>query len=174
MRISDWSSDVCSSDLIDGKRGGADRDRHRQRDDHADPGARISNTAPLHAPAPGASTAAGRAFRGDGLGTSGNRISRAPASTVTLTAIVAPCSWTATCIASTSISGLIAAAASAASTASRLRSSDVSPPIVARAASLAICCTLCAMRSEEHTSELQSLMRISYAVFCLKNKKQKT
>src|SRR3546814_8975674 len=31
-----------------------------------------------------------------------------------------------------------------------------------------------AARSEEHTSELQSLMRISYAVFCLKNKKQKT
>src|SRR3546814_9960295 len=27
-------------------------------------------------------------------------------------------------------------------------------------------------RSEEHTSELQSLMRISYAVFCLKNKKE--
>src|SRR3546814_8081381 len=30
----------------------------------------------------------------------------------------------------------------------------------------------CFMRSEEHTSELQSLMRISYAVFCLKKKKQ--
>src|SRR3546814_9522827 len=29
-------------------------------------------------------------------------------------------------------------------------------------------------RSEEHTSELQSLMRISYAVFCLKKKKKKT
>src|SRR3546814_3588157 len=29
-------------------------------------------------------------------------------------------------------------------------------------------------RSEEHTSELQSLMRISYAVFCLKKKKQMT
>src|SRR3546814_7907934 len=29
-------------------------------------------------------------------------------------------------------------------------------------------------RSEEHTSELQSLMRISYAVFCLKKKKQTT
>src|SRR3546814_1125402 len=28
-------------------------------------------------------------------------------------------------------------------------------------------------RSEEHTSELQSLMRISYAVFCLKKKKQR-
>src|SRR3546814_7560423 len=37
-------------------------------------------------------------------------------------------------------------------------------------------CSFClpatvAMRSEEHTSELQSLMRISYAVFCLKKKK---
>src|SRR3546814_7669698 len=30
-----------------------------------------------------------------------------------------------------------------------------------------------ATRSEEHTSELQSLMRISYAVFCLKKKKRK-
>src|SRR3546814_3452079 len=29
-------------------------------------------------------------------------------------------------------------------------------------------------RSEEHTSELQSLMRISYDVFCLKKKKQRT
>src|SRR3546814_7870044 len=29
-------------------------------------------------------------------------------------------------------------------------------------------------RSEEHTSELQSLMRISYAVFCLKTKKKNT
>src|SRR3546814_7092029 len=29
----------------------------------------------------------------------------------------------------------------------------------------------CSSRSEEHTSELQSLMRISYAVFCLKKKK---
>src|SRR3546814_9201332 len=33
----------------------------------------------------------------------------------------------------------------------------------------AACC--CCGRSEEHTSELQSLMRISYAVFCLKKKK---
>src|SRR3546814_4738756 len=30
------------------------------------------------------------------------------------------------------------------------------------------------LRSEEHTSELQSLMRISYAVFCLKKKKKLT
>src|SRR3546814_8377079 len=34
-----------------------------------------------------------------------------------------------------------------------------------------IVCGTCS-RSEEHTSELQSLMRISYAVFCLKKKKK--
>src|SRR3546814_5823050 len=34
------------------------------------------------------------------------------------------------------------------------------------------CSALPTMRSEEHTSELQSLMRISYAVFCLKKKKK--
>src|SRR3546814_5538039 len=33
------------------------------------------------------------------------------------------------------------------------------------------CACRAARRSEEHTSELQSLMRISYAVFCLKKKK---
>src|SRR3546814_7006113 len=33
--------------------------------------------------------------------------------------------------------------------------------------------TVYEVRSEEHTSELQSLMRISYAVFCLKKKKHK-
>src|SRR3546814_2295230 len=33
--------------------------------------------------------------------------------------------------------------------------------------------TTAADRSEEHTSELQSLMRISYAVFCLTKKKEK-
>src|SRR3546814_9433281 len=43
--------------------------------------------------------------------------------------------------------------------------------IVALAASAA---TIMANRSEEHTSELQSLMRISYAVFCLKKKKPQT
>src|SRR3546814_8243196 len=32
----------------------------------------------------------------------------------------------------------------------------------------------CVKRSEEHTSELQSLMRISYAVFCLRKKKNHT
>src|SRR3546814_10359732 len=35
-------------------------------------------------------------------------------------------------------------------------------------------CPSISTRSEEHTSELQSLMRISYAVFCLKTKKKNT
>src|SRR3546814_1166540 len=35
------------------------------------------------------------------------------------------------------------------------------------------CCRIDGPRSEEHTSELQSLMRISYAVFCLKKKKKR-
>src|SRR3546814_6021241 len=37
-----------------------------------------------------------------------------------------------------------------------------------------VCAALGITRSEEHTSELQSLMRISYAVFCLKKKKKNT
>src|SRR3546814_9184889 len=38
----------------------------------------------------------------------------------------------------------------------------------------ALSARLRSLRSEEHTSELQSLMRISYAVFCLKQKKHTT
>src|SRR3546814_9494922 len=38
----------------------------------------------------------------------------------------------------------------------------------------AACAASGSCRSEEHTSELQSLMRISYAVFCLKKKKSTT
>src|SRR3546814_5430533 len=41
---------------------------------------------------------------------------------------------------------------------------------IARAQPRSFCPLLRARRSEEHTSELQSLMRISYAVFCLKKK----
>src|SRR3546814_3901574 len=46
--------------------------------------------------------------------------------------------------------------------------------ISAQLSGAAVCINLCPashrLRSEEHTSELQSLMRISYAVFCLKKK----
>src|SRR3546814_2192234 len=44
---------------------------------------------------------------------------------------------------------------------------STSPPSESRSRSVSL-----ASRSEEHTSELQSLMRISYAVFCLKNNKK--
>src|SRR3546814_6485719 len=42
--------------------------------------------------------------------------------------------------------------------------------VLARAELLCAHIRICANRSEEHTSELQSLMRSSYAVFCLKTK----
>src|SRR3546814_8231255 len=48
-----------------------------------------------------------------------------------------------------------------------IRSTSRRDATPARASNLAMRCG----RSEEHTSELQSLMRISYAVFCLKKKK---
>src|SRR3546814_10210841 len=56
-----------------------------------------------------------------------------------------------------------------------LRTSEaVSPNITAAAVMSSLITYACAYaRSEEHTSELQSLMRISYAVFCLKKKKNK-
>src|SRR3546814_3606264 len=52
----------------------------------------------------------------------------------------------------------------------------VYPPAIARrfAPDLAALVGYAQHRSEEHTSELQSLMRISYAVFCLKKKTPQT
>src|SRR3546814_4394018 len=57
------------------------------------------------------------------------------------------------------------------------RASEISPPADPVSRRLGRNCALAASsvaseaaRSEEHTSELQSLMRISYAVFCLKKK----
>src|SRR3546814_9909281 len=109
MRISDWSSDVCSSDL-------------------PDRGAGLSRDGP-HAAGPGRLRQ--RASAGAPVGTSPpNR--------------------------------------------------DTLPPDIrfaaVRDARLLLHCSIdhagnCAPRSEEHTSEVQSLMRISYAVFCLKKKK---
>src|SRR3546814_6921232 len=47
----------------------------------------------------------------------------------------------------------------------------LNPPLAAREGQAVVLAVK--PRSEEHTSELQSLMRISYAVFCLKKKKHK-
>src|SRR3546814_5362416 len=49
-----------------------------------------------------------------------------------------------------------------------------SEELLERSALAALAIVLAGIRSEEHTSELQSLMSISYAVFCLKKKKHIT
>src|SRR3546814_4045269 len=57
----------------------------------------------------------------------------------------------------------------------RPRRCGASVKVMALAPLAAVRCTSAtAARSEEHTSELQSLMRISYAVFCLKQTKTQT
>src|SRR3546814_7264026 len=59
----------------------------------------------------------------------------------------------------------------AARTTSPTRSDDpILPGLMRRHAAPASAASRARLRSEEHTSELQSLMRISYAVFCLKKK----
>src|SRR3546814_6795529 len=112
MRISDWSSDVCSSDL------GPTAFPRRGEGGHAPGGC-------------AAAAATGRAAARPGL---------APA----------------------------------------VCAATVGPAPAHRGAQVSRPCTIVAFklqwptsksRSEEHTSELQSLMRISYAVFCLKKKK---
>src|SRR3546814_8231582 len=107
MRISDWSSDVCSSDL------GARLSRH----------ARSSRRAHPRDP----DRLAFRVDGGDGIGAVGRAAVRD------------------------------ARQRDRHGDADRLSAAGAGP-----------------YRSEEHTSELQSLMRISYAVFCLKKKKKTT
>src|SRR3546814_8774099 len=117
MRISDWSSDVCSSDLREGKVLKARQTTvTRNRTRSCGPGTRFWVENIGHS---------GRSAPGDGCAVLRKR-----------------------------------------------RNSAI--------ALFSVLLTLCPLlragieerRSEEHTSELQSLMRISYAVFCLKKKKQ--
>src|SRR3546814_5872101 len=114
MRISDWSSDVCSSDLRD------DAFEGRQRDEP--PGQRAGVAVQL--------------LPGDGE-------------------ILARVHSVSHSFRGHSFRG----------------TNDDATPAEARRAILEI---RLALRSEEHTSELQSLMRISYAVFCLKKKNSYT
>src|SRR3546814_7554990 len=109
MRISDWSSDVCSSDLS------AERFSRSELDadgpDAGAPGAGVARAWRTTGPAAGAGGVRdAHARAGAGAGTSRNGSPGVPAG----------------------------------------------------------------RRSEEHTSELQSLMRLSYAVFCFKKNKQNT
>src|SRR3546814_4676464 len=114
MRISDWSSDVCSSDLP----------RLRSRCGGAAAATRQPQPVPAHGRAAEAVAAAAQ-------------LSRQAADPARAAAIAAD--WRANRRAATGDAGSIRSGPWA--------------------------------RSEEHTSELKSLMRISYAVFCLKKKR---
>src|SRR3546814_6849830 len=126
MRISDWSSDVCSSDLLPLRRSGY-RDRR-----HADPEGHLYQYRPR-------------------LGESRSAQIREPGRVRYLP------------LPQHAPHRVRERAASMHRAASRSRRNDTRPERDPRQA---------AERSEEHTSELQSLMRISYAVFCLKKKTQ--
>src|SRR3546814_7088580 len=121
MRISDWSSDVCSSDLFAGaQRESGDKIFRQRRSDRQD--------ADAHQP------------RSQG-GLSRHRRGRGSAKEFV----------------------------------ARLRHDRAfrSGVLLASEPRRADKLGLAGRRSEEHTSEVQSLMRISYAVFCLKKKKHK-
>src|SRR3546814_7857082 len=120
MRISDWSSDVCSSDLRpDSREPNGRRDRHPTSQ-----AARINRSTPLP----------------DGLASG-----RTPVSRQVLRRVLQPAPGPP--VGRPDLACL----------------REISAQPGSRAAG----------RSEEHTSELQSLMRSSYAVFCLKKKKDK-
>src|SRR3546814_6606551 len=70
------------------------------------------------------------------------------------------------CISPMRIRASLRASPAATSSALPIRTRDIGPPGMRLRTDQAA-----DVRSEEHTSELQSLMRISYAVFCLKKKK---
>src|SRR3546814_4495387 len=125
MRISDWSSDVCSSDLLEFV--------------HAAQAPAFAGARRVHFRANTASTAATPA-RG-------------------------PSGWPHT--------APLTARKSAPAFTSGAAFSAVMPPMATQGSSNSAVHQPRIDRSEEHTSELQSLMRISYAVFCLKKKTHK-
>src|SRR3546814_2967423 len=139
MRISDWSSDVCSSDLL-GRSAGGSIGTQRRCFSIKPIVARIERPRPT--------LARDRPLAASIHSQVGNTL---PAH---VRAKVVSCSNTRTA------AGVISVTS---------RSSSVSCRPSARASLR----TAFLRRSEEHTSELQSLMRISYAVFCLKKKKKK-
>src|SRR3546814_7524523 len=123
MRISDWSSDVCSSDLPQAEQHHADKDEEHQQ------GYPQGEAQPCH-----------RAYLR-------SRRSRPPSATRPPAATISPPSQISV------TNGFHQICTCQRPSASALPSTA---------------------RSEEHTSELQSLMRISYAVFCLNKKNTQT
>src|SRR3546814_2387051 len=130
MRISDWSSDVCSSDLQH-----ADSRDERERGS-VSAGPAIANPSPRNR----SNNAAEPSRRAQGDAQKSDRLLREQRCELTeLRNVIAQIE----------------------------RSEECGGPIEYHARRCV------GDRSEEHTSELQSLMRISYAVFCLKKKKTK-
>src|SRR3546814_6610917 len=123
MRISDWSSDVCSSDLRVRSSYWRGSCSHRSCSVDMPRAASFSAT---RGPTPGSPVSG---------------------------------AWAGS-------EGVAVAAGTGIAQGCRDRVQNENPAIARRGVRFA--------RSEEHTSELQSLMRISYAVFCLQKKKQKT
>src|SRR3546814_3410850 len=143
MRISDWSSDVCSSDLID--------DRRARTSSKVFQSASSASSIPLtYGSAIDLRRSAGVFPRGVGLRWK-----------IEAKVIVRP---------RVERQGLSSKKVS--TSAFRRTVLETSIPVSSVASRIAASMTR--SRSEEHTSELQSLMRISYAVFCLKKKKLKT
>src|SRR3546814_3072168 len=133
MRISDWSSDVCSSDLLHRKRRLALT--HETMLFLGSVGFFVLGHRPV------SHTVAGGAGR-----TEGPFISADKALAVTLAAF--------------GFRGFV-------------HHADASTALIAPTTDSVSRARVSFRRSEEHQSELQSLMRISYAVFCLKKKKPK-
>src|SRR3546814_2515253 len=130
MRISDWSSDVCSSDLR--------VERRRQRLEAVERGTHVDGYEG-HPVRNAVLALVGLHHAGEGLQ---HRVHRRA----------------------------VARRAALAETRNRqVDQSGIEPGKFFPAEAQSLCDT---RRSEEHTSELQSLMRISYAVFCLKKKKK--
>src|SRR3546814_10523898 len=147
MRISGWSSDVCSSDLVPDVRRGLQV---------VEPGQRLGGGLPaVRADGGGDQRAVVvRAAQGGGM----NR----PFATAVVNGLLvalavlslAPLLWM------LSVSFMQTGEAA-----------HFPPPLLPSAATLD---NYRELRSEEHTSDLQSLMRISYAVFCLNKKRTET
>src|SRR3546814_1402054 len=123
MRMSDWSSDVCSSDLV----------------------MLVFSVSPILAPLAGSVIIALAAYR---------------------TLLTDPAFLGLSFIGAFGISSFFAYLAN--SSFVLIEHYGLTPTLYSIAFSINA-----VSRSEEHTSELQSLMRISYAVFCLKKKKKK-
>src|SRR3546814_10676923 len=137
MRISDWSSDVCSSDLrlhdMGGKHGAQDAFAIARKGDAAQPIVGIEAAARNRGVSDSAWMLAGKSSGGGGGDDMAVQVERDAADRVMGFGIFG--------------------------------GQPIACDHLARVAEID--------RSEEHTSELQSLMRISYAVFCLKKKKTK-